>query len=89
MAVRARLLRQGDTVASWARRRGHDPELARRLVWRWAGTRGVPRGQHTRAILRDLSFDLGIQIPLGIDWAVADAVATDQPRRRVAGHSED
>lgn len=87
--ARAKLLQRGDTIASWARRRGHDPQLARRIVYRWAERRGVPRGPLTRAILRDLSLDLGISIPPGIDWAAADAVAVDSPRRRVAGKLED
>lgn len=87
-SLRAKLLLKGDTVASWARRRGHDPELARRVAYRWAGRRGLPRGRLTRAILRDLSLDLGIQIPPGIDWREADAVAAQaaaDPRRRAAG----
>lgn len=88
--VRAKLLRRGDTIASWARRHGHDHELARRMVYRWAGRRGHPRGQLTVAILRDLSLDLGIAIPPGIDWAAADAVAaTEHPRRRAAGIKEE
>ena len=77
--VRAALLGRGDTVASWARRRGHDPETARRVMYRWADRAGVPRGKITRSILRDLSLDLGIQIPPGIDWRAADAQAQTTP----------
>lgn len=94
--VRAALLRRGQTINSWARGQGYDPETARRVFYRWTDKtsgRGVPTGAITRAILRDLSLDLGIAIPPGIDWAAADAVAaqreTSSPRRRAAGTSED
>jgi hypothetical protein len=69
--VRARLLSRGLTLAAWARQRGHDAELTRRVVYRWAGRDGLPRGVMTRAILGDLSRDLGIQIPAGVDWSKA------------------
>lgn len=91
--IRADLLRRGQTINSWARAQGYDPETARRVIYRWADKttgRGVPTGAITRAILRDLSLDLGIAIPPGIDWAAADAVAaTEHPRRRAAGIKEE
>ena len=62
--IRARLLKKGLTVAAWARRRGHDEELARRVIYRWAGRTGTPRGVLTCRILDDLSCDLKIQIQL-------------------------
>lgn len=82
---RAALLARGDTIAAWARLKGHDPELARRIIYRWSSCHGRPRGALTRAILRDLSLDLGISIPPGYDWADEDAENTQTTNTPPAG----
>ncbi len=66
--LRAALLMRGMTLADWARSRGHDPKLARRIAHRWADRPGLPRGPLTRGILKDLSKDLGTAIPPGMNW---------------------
>lgn len=89
LQLRAMLYSHDHTVASWARDRGYEAATVQRVMYRWAGHDGLPRGRLTRAILRDLSLDLGISIPPSVDWAAADAVAAERPSehpsRRVAG----
>jgi hypothetical protein len=58
-AVYAALADRGETLAGWARRRGHALEAAYKAVSRYAGRPGArPRGLDTLLILRDLRADL-------------------------------
>lgn len=63
LQARVALLQRGETINSWARRYGYDPDTARRVIYRWSNRPGTPRGNLTQRILRDLSLDLGMQIP--------------------------
>lgn len=97
LQIRGQLLLQGETIVSWATRRGYPPATVQRVIHRWTrpGTdRGLPRGAMTRAILRDLSTDTGVTIPAGMDWATSALARTRPtrppaithiPRRRAAG----
>jgi hypothetical protein len=75
LQLRGLLYQRDQSIAEWARSRGYPPGTVQQVVHRWAGTQGVPRGRLTRSILRDLSKDLGVRIPLNIDWRAAEVEA--------------
>lgn len=63
LQLRAMLYQRNQSITDWALSRGYTPGTAQRVIHRWLKSQGVPRGALTRRILRDLSNDLGIQIP--------------------------
>lgn len=57
---RALRARHGESLAAWARRRGHPVALAYKVVQRYGGHPAVrPRGLDTILVLRDLREDVG------------------------------
>lgn len=62
LEVRGVLLKKGETVADWARRKGYDPTCASRYLLRWGGRNKRPRGRQTREIIEALESETGIKI---------------------------
>lgn len=67
LRVRADLMKQGHTVASWAKANGYKPYFVRQTLKRWAGKMGIPRGDKTRQVLSRLEATLGKPIYQKID----------------------
>ena len=62
LEVRAFLLKEGETIAGWARKHGYNPVHAARYLGRWSGKANRPRGAQTRTIIEALEKDTGIKI---------------------------
>jgi gp16 family phage-associated protein len=66
--VRAALLEHGYTITAWAKARGYSHITVTKVIARWTEPRPrrIPHGMVTRAILADLTRDLGMTIVEGI-----------------------
>lgn len=60
--VRRVLLKKGEMVADWARRKGYDPTCASWYLLRWGGKKKRPRGRQTREIIEALEIETGVKI---------------------------
>lgn len=62
LEVRAVLLKEGKSIAGWAREYGFNPVHAARYLLRWSDREKRPRGHQTRTIIEALEKDTGIKI---------------------------
>lgn len=61
-AVRSALLKNGETVADWARKHGYAPMHVNRYLTRWSGKNKRPFGIQTKEIIETLEQETGIKI---------------------------
>ena len=60
--VRGVLLKNGETIADWARKKGYNPTNVARYLARWSGKNKRPRGQQTLEIIEELESETGVKI---------------------------